>query len=130
MLLSPHSRTETVGLTEADVEHGRNKSDDQLREDKQLLSGPQTAEIRPVIYKWVENKKLPHNRDSNQCQKQFILISVKINQYLIIWLCSGSSDGSFVFRRASTDLPLIIYMNKIFDLPVFDELNRQFSSIR
>ena len=56
VLPSLHSHTETVGLTETSVEHGRNKSDHQLRKDKQLLSGPSSAEIKPSRDKQRENK--------------------------------------------------------------------------
>jgi len=48
---SPH----TVGLTEADVEHGRNKSDHQLSEDKQSLLRPSTAKIKPRTDKQAED---------------------------------------------------------------------------
>lgn len=106
VLPSLHSHIETVGLTETSVEHGQNKSDHQLRKDKQLLSDPSSAEIKPS-----RDKQRKQNKNSsssncgyNQCKKlQFILISVKINQYLIIWFCSAGSDGSFVFQWVSIE---------------------------
>ena len=75
--------------------------DKQLHKYKQLLVGGNNLD------KTNEKQTVGSEREKNLSidgeTKQFVALSVKINQYLIIWFCSSGSGSSFVFQRASAE---------------------------